>query len=636
MKAVFGYILGSASDHTWKTRTEKNSKTVKKRTGKICTYGLLAAVLFTAGCGQSNRGRYGVAKGIQDVRENNIETTQQEQIAQEKKGIAEYMDADLSEILPEETVTLNVYSQLSSYQGEQQGWFAQILLDLFHVKLKFVYDGSDDFYEKQAADGDLGDIVIWGTDSGQYRSAMADGLLFDWETDDCLDNYGTYMKTHMEKALEKNRKHSDGHIYGFGYDVASKSGEFGDFDYHPDIRWDLYEQIGKPAVKELEDYVGVLKQMKEICPVSDSGKETYGVSLFNDWDGDMMMFAKSTCANFFGQDEFGVGFYDVTTGQFEGCLQDGGSYLRVLRFYNALYREGLLDLQSQTQGYEGCIEDYRDGAAFFCIFGWLAAPEYNSVNHTADGKIMLPLAAQNQNTLVYGLNEYGGNRLWTIGAKTKYPQLVMAVMNWLCTPQGKLTMEYGPKGVGWDYDMDKNICLLEPGYRAKTGEEVAMPKDSGFSGIWQDGIPQFNNTTWTVNTLNSESNGQTYQYTYWPNVAEMNISEAQRRWQDETGACTAKEYLSGFSYSVSKPNTYTASPKSSDLGEIWGNVSRIIRDGSWDVIFAQTENECEKKIAQMCAEADRAGYQKCTAWCEKEARLRRASEEYQEDGYGNE
>lgn len=116
----------------------------------------------------------------------------------------------------------------------------------------------------------------------------------------------------------------------------------------------------------------------------------------------------------------------------------------------------------------------------------------------------------------------------------------------------------------------------------------------------------------------------------------MNISEAQRRWQDETGACTAKEYLSGFSYSVSKPNTYTASPKSSDLGEIWGNVSRIIRDGSWDVIFAQTENECEKKIAQMCAEADRAGYQKCTAWCEKEARLRRASEEYQEDGYGNE
>ncbi len=176
----------------------------------------------------------------------------------------------------------------------------------------------------------------------------------------------------MEKALEKNRKISDGHVYGFGYDVATESGEYGDFDYHPDIRWDLYEQIGKPEVTELEDYVDILKQMKEICPTSDSGKETYGVSPFSDWDGDMMMFAKSTCTNFFGMDEFGVGLYRVSD----------GSYLWVLHFYNELYRNDLLAPESRTQGYGGCTEDYQDGAAFFCIFAWLAASQYivNDVN----------------------------------------------------------------------------------------------------------------------------------------------------------------------------------------------------------------------------------------------------------------
>lgn len=580
-----------------------------------CIYAVLFAAMLLCGC-----------SGSKDTQTGQTGQNSQKVEVTQISGNEE-TEADLTGIIPEETVTLRVYSQLSGYYGEQKGWFAKILLDKFNVKLDFIYDGSEGFYEQQAESGDLGDIIIWGTDSDQYHSAIDNGFLLDWEKNGVLDNYGVYMKGHMGKALEKNRKNSGGHIYGFGYDVAAESGEFGDFDYHPDIRWDLYEQIGKPEVNELEDYVDVLKQMKEACPVSDTGRETYGVSLFADWDGDMMMFAKSTCTNFFGMDEFGVGLYNVSDGSFEGCLEEGGSYIRVLRFYNELYRNGLLDPESRTQGYGGCVEDYQDGAAFFCIFGWLAAPQYNSVNHTADGKIMLPLAAKNQNTLVYGLNENGGNRLWTIGSKTKYPELVMAVVNWLCTPEGRLTTEYGPKGVGWDYDLEKNTCLLDLGYQALKGETIEMPEDSGFTGVWQDGIPQFNNTTWTINTTNPESNGQAYSYTSWPNVIKMSVSDIEKSWREETGAVSAKEYLTGFKYSVSKPNTYTASTKPDNLGEKWGKVTEIIRNGSWDSIFAETEKEFAQRVARMRRDADRAGYKECARWCRREAALRKASEE---------
>lgn len=42
-------------------------------------------------------------------------------------------EADYSDVIPDDTVTLTVYSQLSNYEGEQIGWFADILLDKFNV-----------------------------------------------------------------------------------------------------------------------------------------------------------------------------------------------------------------------------------------------------------------------------------------------------------------------------------------------------------------------------------------------------------------------------------------------------------------------------------------------------------------------
>lgn len=585
---------------------------MKKKKSSLCI--LVSAALLLCACGgQKQAGKPGGAQKDSGALETS--SVPQETISEKEAAI-----------IPEETVTLNVYSQLSGYQGEQTGWFAQILEERFHVKLNFIFDGSEDFYNRQAASGDLGDIMIWGSDSDAYHSAVEDGLLLDWEKDGLLSDYGPYMKEHMKKALEKNRKNSGGHIYGFGYDVAAESGEYGDFGYHPDIRWDLYEKIGKPEVNEMEDYVEVLRQMKEICPKSDSGKETYGVSLFADWDGDMMMFAKSTCTNFFGADEFGIGLYQAGDGSFEGCLTEGGHYERVLRFYNELYRNGLLDPDSRTQGYDGCIQDYQDGAAFWCIFGWLAAPQYNSVEHTADGKMMLPLAAKKQNTLVYGLNENGGNRLWTIGSKTKYPELTMALLNWLCTPEGRLIQEYGPKGVGWDYDLDKNTCLIDiPA--SEDGQDRVMPENSGYTGTWSEGVPQFNNTTWTINTKNPDSNGQSYSSSTWPNVRVASVSEVEQRWREENEAANAKEYLSRFQYTVSKPNTYTASQKSPELGEKWAKVIEIIKNGSWDAIYADSEQEFDSILARMYQQAEDAGYGECVLWCEEEAARRKASEE---------
>ena len=83
-------------------------------------------------------------------------------------------EVDLSDIIPDETVTLNVYSQLANYEGEQIGWFAQIMKDKFNVKLNIISNG-DGVFDTRMESGDLGDIVLFGSDGERvYKS------IFQW------------------------------------------------------------------------------------------------------------------------------------------------------------------------------------------------------------------------------------------------------------------------------------------------------------------------------------------------------------------------------------------------------------------------------------------------------------------------
>ena len=539
----------------------------------------------------------------------------------------EIKEADLSDIIPDETVTLTVYSQVANYEGEQIGWFADIMKEKFNVKLNIISNG-DGVFDTRMESGNLGDIVLFGSDGEEYQRAYENGLLLDWNEDDILEEYGPYMYSHMQAAFEKNEEISNGTVYGFGHDMAATAGEYGIFDYHPDIRYDLYKEIGSPEINELEDYVDVLKKMKEVCPTSDSGKETYGASLFKDWDGNMVMFVKATATNFFGVDEFHFGFYNPDDGSFQDCLQDDGYYKRCLRFYNNLYQEGLLDPDSLTQGYDGCMEDYQDGSAFFCIFSWMGATQYNTDEHMSAGKKMLPVAAKDQDTLVYGLGQSGSNRVWSIGANTQYPELCMAILNYLCTPEGRLDYEYGPQGVCWEWLDNGKAELTDFGLQCKAlaaKEDKVMP--APYTGLWDDGCPQMNNTTWSINsTIPDGVDGQTFNFKYWDKYLALEVDDTETQWREDMGAESYDEYLSTFEHSISKPHNYAESVKADELSTTWEQVKTCIQNGSWQAIYAKDDAEFDSIWTQMKADADSYGYQECVEWCASEAELRKAAE----------
>ena len=259
--------------------------------------------------------------------------------AASSQGVSEDYEALLADIIPEETVTLDVFDQLANYSGEQIGWFGQVILEKFNVKLNIINDPQAGVYQTRMEAGNLGDIVIWGDDKDDYIQAVEKGMLYDWNEDNLLEEYGPYMKENMAFAFEKNANLSGGTTYGFGHDVALDASERQDFFYTWDIRWDFYKELGYPEVKDLNDMVTLLENMKKICPTDDNGKNTYGVSLFNDWDGDMVMFVKSLVTAYYGYDEFGFGFYDSTEQKYYPALEKDGPYFEALKFYNTLYQK---------------------------------------------------------------------------------------------------------------------------------------------------------------------------------------------------------------------------------------------------------------------------------------------------------
>lgn len=523
-----------------------------------------------------------------------------------------------------DTITLTVFSERANYSGLQVGWSAQLLKEKFNVELNIV-PNTNGAYDTRMAEGNLGDIIVFGSET-DYTQAAENGLLFDWEEDNILADYGSYIQENAPYALEKNRSmNSDGKIHGIGYDVATSSEDLNSFFYTWDIRWDLYKQLGYPEIKNMDDMLQLFIDMKEICPTDDAGNPTYAVSLWPDWDGDMVMYVKSTATAYYGYDEFGVGLYDPTDGTFYGALDDNSPYLEMLRFYNQLYQNDLLDPDSMTATYDTMIEKVKKGGTFFSIFNYSGYLAYNTDAHVQEGKMMKSLTPSEASPIVYGMNVLGGNNYWAIGSTTEYPELCMEIINYLFTPEGRMNFEYGPQGVTWDYDEDGNTYFTELG--KKTNVDGSTEMEGGYSGTFKDGQLQINCITWSLDATNPDSNGETFNDEMWKSNQTEALCDIDQDWRDFTGCETINEYMSSGNYTVSPGSAYVNPQKSDELKTTWSQVTGCITEYSWKAIYANSDEEFDAIVSEMVGKANSYGYKKCWEWTNEQAALRKAAED---------
>lgn len=582
---------------------------MKKKLGLTC----LIMCLMLSACGSTSNVQTGENDTYTEApaQGNSVEGTNSTSATAPGEGTANL------EAIPTEPITLNIYSQLSSWWGEQEGWFAELMLDKFNVKLNYVLHWDEETSYESGTD-----IIIFGA-STTYLEAVEKGQLLDWEANGLLEEHGAYILENMSKALEYNRSLTpdEGKIFGFGHNVATSVNDCEDFFLTWDIRWDLYKELGYPQVQDLDDMVQLFEDMKVLCSTDENGEETYAISLWPDWDQNMMMYAKCLATAYYGYDEQELGLYDTETGTFHGALEENGPYLEMLKFLNSLYRKGLLDPDSRTQSYEDMLVKLEAGGTFFSVFNYAGSMAYNTEGHLGANQYMASLVPDEASPATYGLSVFGGGRTWAISANTQYPELCMEIINWLCTPEGRLTCEYGPKGVSWDYDEEGNTYFTEEGRIWFEEKWLELPDEFGGYSFW-GGTPQLNNTTWSLFALNPDSNGETYDYQGW----KSNLSEAscdmEQDWRDYTGASTVNEYIKSKNYVAIPEVNYEPTEKRSELEMVWKLVTECIVSGSWDAVYAETEKEFAQIVSEMRTEAEELGYETCMSWCEYEAMRR--------------
>ena len=530
-----------------------------------------------------------------------------------------------------EVIKLNVYSQLANFSGKQIGWSADILKKKFNVELNIIPEG-DGVFETRMTSGNLGDIVVWGADNDKYPLAVKNNLLFGWEDDNVLDEYGPYIKKNMPDALKKNKeltktitKGASDKLYGFGANVALNSKDHESFFYTWDTRWDLYKKLGYPKVKNLQDYHKMLKNMQKLCPSDDSGNKVYAVSLWPDWDDAMVMYVKAMATAYYGYDELALGLYDPTNGKYHDALEENGPYLEMLKWFNDLYQDGLIDPDSMTQTYDEMIAKVQNGGTLFSIFNYSGSLGYNTKEHTSAGKLMYCLKPEDASPIVYGMNTQGGDRIWSIGAKTEYPEKCMEIINYLSTPEGRMTMEYGPKGYTWDYDDQKHAYLTDVGVKCQNDKNTTM--GGGYKGSYHDGELQINNVTWSLDASNPDSDGETYNKESWASYNATPSSDIEKDWRDKTGCTTINEYMEKGKYTVAPGTSFSKETQDTTLKTTWNQVTTEIKNSSWKAIYAKSDKKFDSVVAGMKKSAKKYGYDKCVEWSRNQASRRKALED---------
>ncbi len=525
----------------------------------------------------------------------------------------------------QEFITVDVFDPVANYQGIQSGWFAKIVKDKFNMELNIIspnVTGGESLFETRFSAGNLGDLIISGTEGGRFKNMVSAGLLMELtdllKDKDVLKNYGTAIEMANKQAGQ------DG-IYAVPSEISVQSPETStdgiDPLVAPFVRWDAYKAAGYPKMQTLEDWIPVMKQLQKLVPKSDSGKKTYAISLFKDWDGNMMMCAKNY-ASFYGYNELGFVLSSADGSDMQDILDDNGQYVRALRFLFTANQNGLVDPQSHLQNYDTLSDKYRDGQILTSIWSWQGRDIYNKETDPANGKThkelgkgFFPAMIEDIKCYSHGCYSQGNAKLIiAIGSKAKDPKRLADFIDWLYSPEGmeiagQAAGSAGPRGLTWEMKEGSPV-YTEFGMRALPSNDVPVPDGWG-GGSWKDGICALNFKALSPVDIDPNTN-EPYMAAMWPSVLAQNQTEIDLDWQAYAGgAKTSIEFLKSKNALAVAPGTsYIAPEENPDITILRNQCKSVIIDRSWKMVFAENEAEFDRLLEDMQKTVNGLGYEK--------------------------
>ncbi len=507
-----------------------------------------------------------------------------------------------------EFITVDVFDTLANYQGTQSGWFAKAVKDRFNMELNIispnVAGGGDTLFQTRSAAGNLGDLIISGTDNGRFKDMVAAGLLMDMagllKDKDVAKNYGTAIAKANELAGQ------DG-TWGVPSEISVQSPEVSldgiEPMVAPYVRWDAYKAAGYPEMKSLDDFIPAMKAMQEKVPQSDSGKQTYAISLFKDWDGNMMVGAKNF-ASLYGYNELGFVLSKADGSDMQDIIDKDGYYVKSLEFLFKANQEGLVDPESTTQNYDILSNKYRDGQVLTSLWSYQGPSLYNTVDNKAAGKGFKPAMIGDMSPFSNGCYSTGNSKtVICIGSQCKDPERMADFIDWLYSSEGmeisgQANGAGGPEGLAWELK-DGKAALTEFGQKALHGEKVDVPEEWG-GGEWTDGVSALNFKACALVDPDPKTN-EPYMASMWSSMLAENNTPLDTDWETYAeGAKTTIEWLENKNaLSVAPGASYTPPEESSDITTLRNQCKAVIVDSSWKMVFAKDQAEFDSVLKEM-------------------------------------
>lgn len=479
-----------------------------------------------------------------------------------------------------------------------------------------VWAYSDEKTNAILASGDLPDIMYVSREN--LDTMIEAGMLLNLE--DYLDELPhLYSSPYMEGALELARETATaetGDLYGLpiwvGKNTATSAWADSTDRHALKLRWDVYEEIGAPEINDYWELIDVMEQMLQAHPEEEDGTPCYGTVLNSGsdttyWGNINLWYAWQ---GYYGDRLPYLIEKNMVDGTYSSILTKDSKYYEGLKWYNEVYRRGLMDPDS--------INTDRG----------TQAPKIDA------GLAMVPSGTLPGWSPIYYEYYISGTQIWydaieetgytssvvAINANTEHLEECLALLDIWCNPDAALTVLYGLDGGGIWYSEGNNAYIsgefseylkengTHQGYKLESGEEWSL-FNTPFCILFGE------DTTYT------DGNGETRPswVLNWTEVKEIvNVNDTFASWQETTGHTDWREWLTEENalYETSPFDNVESYLEEADekMQLTIDSIKNIVVNASWQMVYSETTEEFESIWDQMVKDCEGLGAEDLINW----------------------
>ena len=370
------------------------------------------------------------------------------------------------------TVTL-MRSQSAVQPMSEENKVVDLIEKKFNIHLELQLIPDADYTTKRSvalASADLPDIIM-GVTIDELRKYAPDGQFLNLY--DYADETGDYMNivNAQDRAAKTKTFEIEGGMYGF------QTLEYNRIDLAPlvALRMDRLEEAGVAVPTTWNELYEAMLAIKKLYP------DNY---VFSTRNGTTYMIGQLAYA-------MGSGGFPCfsTSGMYYEPKEDKWlygptkeSFKTVIEFLANSYRDGLLDADYASMDKDTEHEKLSNGSLSMVVdnnsfIGRVYNPALSQIEAGAGFDIIEPLTSEVNGTKRALRYERDWTEFTCVNADTKYPERIMALLNWMYTDEGIMVTNFGEEGV--DYTVaDDGTILTNPELIEKHKNDADV-----FSGI---------------------------------------------------------------------------------------------------------------------------------------------------------